>query len=83
MMLRDWGIRDPVNSVTGEQTQKVLIRGRGTSMAGYHFQTALPQVTVGDQVVRVGDAIESITQVVGDGGSAAKLKILPERVTLR
>ena len=78
------GLGDSRDGELGEsaQTQKVLIRGRGTSMAGYHFQTALPQVTVGDQVVRVGDAIESITQVVGDSGSAAKLKILPERVTL-
>ena len=61
----------------GEQTQTVLIRGRGTSMAGYHFQTALPQVSVGEKVVRVGDAVEAIAQVTGDGGSAAKLKILP------
>ena len=67
----------------GEQTQTVLIRGRGTSMAGYHFQTALPQVSVGEKVARVGDAVEAIAQVTGDGGSAAKLKILPERVTLR
>jgi S-DNA-T family DNA segregation ATPase FtsK/SpoIIIE len=67
----------------GEQTQTVLIRGRGTSMAGYHFQTALPQVSVGEKVVRVGDAAEAIAQVTGDGGSAAKLKILPERVSLR
>jgi S-DNA-T family DNA segregation ATPase FtsK/SpoIIIE len=43
---------------------------------------ALPQITVGETVMRVGDAIDAIAQVSGDGGSDVKLKILPERVTL-
>jgi S-DNA-T family DNA segregation ATPase FtsK/SpoIIIE len=64
-----------------EHTKKILIRGRGTSMAGYHFQTGLPQISVEDRVVRLGEAADWINKVAGV--DAAKLKILPERITLK
>ncbi|KMV22061.1 FtsK/SpoIIIE domain-containing protein [Mycobacterium heckeshornense] len=84
ILIEDGGGLDDSAGELGEaaQTQTVLIRGRGTSMAGYHFQTALPELTVGERTLRVGEAIEAITKVTGDPGAATRLKILPEKVTL-
>ena len=65
-----------------KETKKLRVRGRGTSMAGYHFQTALPQLTVGGQVVGVREAAAAVAQVAGTGGGAAEVRILPESVSI-
>ncbi|WP_131807604.1 FtsK/SpoIIIE domain-containing protein [Mycolicibacterium wolinskyi] len=64
------------------ESLKVKIVGRGTSMAGYHFQTALPQLTIEGQTVEVNDAATTLTRYMGPAGRAAKLRLLPTHVTL-
>lgn len=64
------------------ESEKVMIVGRGTSMAGYHFQTALPQVTIDGRVVEIDEAIEAVSGYMGAAGTEAKLRLLPSRVTL-
>jgi S-DNA-T family DNA segregation ATPase FtsK/SpoIIIE len=65
-----------------QQAKIVKVRGRGTSMGGYHFQTALPQLWLGGQLVGVGEAAAAIAQVAGEAGAAAQVRMLPTVVSL-
>ena len=62
-------------------TKIVKVRGRGTSMAGYHFQAGLPQLTVAGRLMGVGEAAATVSRVAGTSG-AAEVRMLPERVSL-
>jgi len=76
---------DDLESIARGEDQEakiVKIRGRGTSMAGYHFQTALPQLRLGGQLVGVGEAAATITEVAGGAGTAAQVRMLPSVVSL-
>jgi type VII secretion protein EccCa/type VII secretion protein EccCb len=64
------------------ESLKVKIVGRGTSMAGYHFQTALPQLTIEGRAVEVNAAIETVMRHIGPAGRAPELRLLPTHVTL-
>ncbi|MBY0442812.1 MAG: cell division protein FtsK, partial [Mycobacteriaceae bacterium] len=67
-----------------EQDAKIVkIRGRGTSMAGYHFQTALPQLRLDGQLVGVGEAATAITEIAGQAGAAAQVRMLPAMVSIQ
>jgi DNA segregation ATPase FtsK/SpoIIIE, S-DNA-T family len=70
--------------VRGEEkeTRKLRVRGRGTSMSGYHFQTGLPQLSVDRQLVGVGEAAGAVAAVAGTAGGAAEVRILPASVSL-
>ncbi|WP_459977216.1 hypothetical protein, partial [Mycobacterium avium] len=43
-----------------EQVNVVKIRGRGTTMEGYHFQAGLPEITVQGRRADVAAAVEPI-----------------------
>jgi S-DNA-T family DNA segregation ATPase FtsK/SpoIIIE len=76
---------DPDTGARGEEQEAkiVKVRGRGTSMAGYHFQTALPQLRLGGRLVGVGEATAAITEVAGGAGAAAQVRMLPTVVSLQ
>ncbi|HUO41308.1 MAG TPA: type VII secretion protein EccCa [Mycobacterium sp.] len=78
----DFGDDEPAVRGEDKETTKLRVRGRGTSMAGYHFQTALPSLTVGGQVVGVREAAAVVASVAGVSGSAAEVRILPSQVPL-
>ncbi|MGV7254555.1 type VII secretion protein EccCa [Mycobacterium kansasii] len=63
-------------------TRVVKVRGRGTSMAGYHFQTGLPQLTVAGELVGVGEAAAMVADVAGTSQAAADVRMLPGHVSL-
>lgn len=68
------------NGVNETRVEKV--RGRGTSMAGYHFQTALPLVVTPDgRTVRAREASAAIAEVSGVQ-QVAQVRMLPATVTL-
>ncbi|MGH3967649.1 MAG: FtsK/SpoIIIE domain-containing protein, partial [Mycobacterium sp.] len=63
-----------------EQLEVIKIRGRGTSMDGYHFQAGLPEVTVNGRRVDTGAAAEAIAKVAGPGSTAARVRMLPKDI---
>lgn len=63
-----------------EQFEVVKIRGRGTSMDGYHFQAGLPELTVDGRRVDAGVAAEAIAKVTGPGSAAARVRMLPKEI---
>ena len=63
-----------------EQLQVVKIRGRGTSMDGYHFQVGLPELTIDGRRVDAGMAAEAIAEVTGPGSAAARVRMLPKEI---
>jgi S-DNA-T family DNA segregation ATPase FtsK/SpoIIIE len=64
------------------ETRTETVSGRGTSMAGYHFQAALPVVsTPGGHTVGPREAAELITKMTGVS-QAARVRMLPETVRL-
>lgn len=63
-----------------EQLQVRKIRGRGTSMDGYHFQAGLPELTIDGRRVDAGVAAEAITKVGGPGSAAARVRMLPKEI---
>nr|WP_229481609.1 FtsK/SpoIIIE domain-containing protein [Mycolicibacterium mageritense] len=65
-----------------EDEEMIRIIGRGTSMNGYHFQTGLPHLTVGADVVELDRALPLITRVTGGRDESRQLKLLPTLVTL-
>lgn len=65
-----------------DQLQVLRVRGRGTSMDGFHFQAGLPELTVEGQRVEVGVAAEAIAAVSGPGSAAAAVRMLPKEVGL-
>ena len=65
-----------------EAVEVVKVRGRGASMQGFHFQTGLPELTLGGRRVDVGAAVEAITRKAGAGSAAARVRMLPSAVGL-
>ncbi|MGY1994324.1 FtsK/SpoIIIE domain-containing protein [Mycolicibacterium fortuitum] len=65
-----------------EDQEMIRIVGRGTSMAGFHFQTGLPQLSINGMVSDLADAIPAITDKAGRRDEARELKMLPTLVTL-
>lgn len=65
-----------------DEAKIVKVRGRGTSMAGYHFHTALPQLRLCGQLMSAGGAVAAITEVAGRAGAAAQVRMLPSVVSL-
>lgn len=63
-----------------EQLQVRKIRGRGTSMDGYHFQAGLPELTIDGRRVDAGVAAEAIAKVGGAGHAAARVRMLPKEI---
>jgi type VII secretion protein EccCb len=63
-----------------EQLQVRKIRGRGTSMDGYHFQAGLPELTIDGRRVDAGVAAEAIAKVGGPGSAAARVRMLPKEI---
>ncbi|WP_136246380.1 type VII secretion protein EccCb [Mycobacterium intracellulare] len=63
-----------------EQVEVVKIRGRGTTMDGFHFQAGLPQVTVQGTRTDVAAAVETIAELAGPDSTAARVRILPKSV---
>lgn len=63
-----------------EKLQVRKIRGRGTSMDGYHFQAGLPELTIDGRRVDAGIAAEDITKVGGAGHAAARVRMLPKEI---
>lgn len=76
-------IDDEDDEATGAGPQKSVekIRGRGTSMTGYHFQTALPAVDASGQLGGVREAAAEIASVSGVS-SVAQVRVLPATCTL-
>ena len=63
-----------------EQLQVLKIRGRGTSMDGYHFQAGLPELTIDGRRVDAGVAADAIAKVSGPGSAAARVRMLPKEI---
>lgn len=64
------------------ETRTEVVSGRGTSMAGYHFQTALPILTGPDgRTIGPRDAAEVITTLTGVD-QVAQVRMLPSTVNL-
>ncbi|NTY62527.1 type VII secretion protein EccCa [Mycolicibacterium sphagni] len=64
------------------ETRTEAVRGRGTSMAGYHFQTALPVLTAPDgRSIGPREAAAVITELTGVDQVAA-VRVLPSAVGL-
>ena len=63
-----------------EAVEVVKVRGRGTSMDGYHFQAGLPELTLGGQRVDIGAAAEAITKKAGVDSAAAQVRKLPKEI---
>ncbi|BCP14024.1 type VII secretion protein EccCb [Mycobacterium paraintracellulare] len=63
-----------------EKLQVRKIRGRGTSMDGYHFQAGLPELTIDGRRVDAGIAAEAIAKVGGAGSAAARVRMLPKEI---
>ena len=63
-----------------EQLQVLKIRGRGTSMDGYHFQAGLPELTIDGRRVDAGMAADAIAKVTGPGSAAARVRMLPKEI---
>ncbi|WP_217809332.1 type VII secretion protein EccCb [Mycobacterium simiae] len=63
-----------------EQVDVVKIRGRGTTMDGYHFQAGLPEITVQGRRVDVAAAVEMIHGIAGPDSAAARVRMLPKTV---
>lgn len=71
---------DDVEGGEVEQLQVRKIRGRGTSMDGYHFQAGLPELTIDGRRVDAGVAAEAIAKVSGPNSAAARVRMLPKEV---
>lgn len=73
-------IDDPSNPEA--ETRKVIVAGRGTSMAGYHFHAGLPVLSTPDGS-RIGprEAAALITDMTGVS-KVAQVRVLPETVDL-
>lgn len=65
-----------------ESVNTVKIRGRGTTMDGFHFQAGLPQVTAEGRRVDVGAAVETIQRLAGPDSAAAKVRLLPKLIDI-
>ena len=63
-----------------EKFEVVKIRGRGTSMDGYHFQAGLPELTIGGRRVDAGVAADAIAKVTGPGSAATRVRMLPKQI---
>ncbi|ORV96893.1 hypothetical protein AWC13_18035 [Mycobacterium kubicae] len=63
-----------------EQVNVVKIRGRGTTMEGYHFQAGLPEITVQGRRADVAAAVEPIQRLAGPDSAAARVRMLPKIV---
>lgn len=73
---------DEEQAAEKEKQQTVKVRGRGTSMEGFHFQTGLPQMRVGGQIVDVDAGVHLITEQAGHDSSATRVRMLPRSITL-
>lgn len=62
--------------------QKVAVRGRGTSMDGFHFQAGLPRMQVDGQIVDIDAGVGWIVDKAGADAVATRVKVLPSMVTL-
>ena len=81
-----FGERELIDDEDDEQgaseTRVEKVRGRGTSMAGYHFQAALPIVLTTDgRTVGPREAAAAITEVTGIS-QVAQVRMLPDTVAL-
>lgn len=64
------------------ETRVEKVRGRGTSMAGYHFQSALPTVSTAEgRTVGPREAAQLITEMSGVS-QVAQVRMLPDTVAL-
>ncbi|MCH9729739.1 MAG: type VII secretion protein EccCa [Actinomycetia bacterium] len=75
-------IEDEDDEHGASETRVGKVRGRGTSMAGYHFQTALPIVATPDgRAVGPREAAAAIVQT-GGVSQVAQVRMLPDTVGL-
>lgn len=65
-----------------ERQETVKVRGRGTSMEGFHFQTGLPQMSVDGHVVDVAAGVGLIVAAAGRGSAATQVRMLPRLIGL-
>ncbi|UZK92663.1 hypothetical protein OIO89_00750 (plasmid) [Mycobacterium ulcerans] len=65
-----------------EQVEVVKIRGRGTSMDGFHFQAGLPEVTIDGHRGDTTQAVELLAGLAGPDGAAARVRVLPKSVEI-
>ncbi|VBA32431.1 ESX-5 secretion system protein EccC5 [Mycobacterium persicum] len=63
-----------------EQVNVIKVRGRGTTMEGFHFQAGLPEVTLNGHRLEIAAAAEAIAQLAGPDSAAARVRILPKLV---
>nr|VTP02302.1 ESX-1 secretion system protein EccCb1 [Mycobacterium riyadhense] len=73
---------DEEESGQDERQQTVKVRGRGTSMEGFHFQTGLPRISVDGRVVDIAAALHLITEQAGNESAATRVRMLPRSITL-
>jgi type VII secretion protein EccCb len=65
-----------------EAIEVVKVRGRGTTMEGFHFQAGLPELTVGGRRDDAGAAAKAIARMAGADSAAAPVRVLPKSVEI-
>lgn len=67
---------------SAEPQQKIAVRGRGTSMEGFHFQAGIPRMQVAGELVDIDAGVEWIADKAGTDAVATRVRVLPSVVTL-